>query len=227
MVGQGFYLEGDNPYDPNPDGDPSAIPRSVLWFDDLGDGRFRQHNTDPASGSDGSCHMDDHAWSTGPRGVLLYLGTTDRCGPIETRIEFFPALRFMPRVWNTGQQWEDDGLSETSYFEGGVLVCLGLNRWHSEIVGLERGPNGPLVHVQVNESQTLEPVPGAPSSAACPQEFDWEENFYLNQKLPVKNSDGITVAYAPGVSRSTGGDPHFENENGHPMWDVRFSGWQQ
>jgi hypothetical protein len=227
MLGQGFYLEGVNPYDPNLDTNPATLSRSVLWFEDLGNGRFRQYNTDPVGDSDKYCHSDDHAWSTGRRSVLLYLGTADRCGGTDTRSEFFPALRFMPKVWINGQEWEADGLSQTNYFEAGVWVCQGLNRWHSKIVGLEMGPNGPLVHVQINESQTLERVPGAPESKACPQEFSWQENFYLGQKLPVKNPDGTTVGHAPGVFRSTGGDPQFERVNGHPMWDVRFSGWQQ
>jgi hypothetical protein len=230
MVEDGYYLEGLNPFDPNYDSASSAPARSVLWFEDLGGGRFRQYNTDPAGGPAKRCHWDEHKWSDEPAGKLIYLGTADRCEPNDNKITFRPGLRFMPKVWKEGQAWSDEGTAQTAYFESGILVCRGINRWRSEVSGVERSPNGPLLHVQVNEVQTLEPAKGAPGSDACPEgrqtRFNWQENFYFSKKLPVKDAVRGTVPQ-PALVRSSGGNPDYQKKTGHPEWDVRFNRWQR
>jgi hypothetical protein len=228
MVEDGYYLEGVNPYDPNYDSTSGAPARSVLWFEDLGDGRFRQYNTDPTGGPEKRCHWDEHKWEDGPAGKLTYLGTADRCQPNDNKITFRPGLRFMPKAWKEGQEWSDEGLAQTAYFESGVLVCRGINRWRSEVSGVEKGASGPVLHVQINETQSLEKVKGAPDSKACPPgkqtRFNWQENFFFAKQLPVKDPLRTT---SPGLVRSSGGNPDFQKKTGHPEWDVRFNSWQR
>ncbi len=227
-VRRGYYLNGTNNYDPlyNPN-DPNSSNRSVLSFELLTGGRFRQYNIVPMDAKP-HCHYDQLKWDSGGLG---YEETVNQCSAVDNRIEFEPAIGFMPSKWSVGQQWEKTGVSQTSYFEAGKLVCRGLNRWRSTVVGEEVMPGGRrALHSQTVESQTLEAVVGAPASIACPigqkVSFGWQENFYFGKAIPVLSSGDNISGSDTGMVRSMGGNLNYLQQTGHFEWDARFNSWR-
>ena len=98
------------------------------------------------------------------------------------------------------------------------------------MVGVEATADGkPAVHTETNETQTLSPIAGAPSSAACPAglttTFDWQENFYIGAGTTIRRADGSAAGSDLGLVRSTGGNLDASREAGHPQWDVVFGSW--
>jgi hypothetical protein len=201
-----------------------------LWFQALGDGAFKQFATAPY----GECHWDLLRWGPGKRGVLAYLGTRAECYSDHTGIDFRPGIAFMPKTWQLGRPWSDRGVSHTVYSENGVRVCDGTNTWRSRVVGLvEMRHGGKAVHTQTNEHQALSPLPGAPTSSACPPGretvFDWQENYYIGASISVRATGGemggASIADDAGLARSVGGNLAATRAVGHPEWDSNFTRW--
>jgi hypothetical protein len=220
----GSFLRGVNQYGSATS--TSGPQRTSLWFQPQGDGAFKQFNTTPYR----TCHWDLLRWRPGKRGLLVYLATHAECYAEHTALVFRPGIAYMPKTWAPGERWSDDGVSNTVYSENGTPVCAGTNRWRSSVVGLARMPNGQLaVHTQTNETQTLSPIVGAPSSAACPAgqrtRFGWQENFYIGSGLTVRRGDGSAIGSDAGLVRSSGGNPAARRETGHPEWDSIFDSW--
>ena len=218
----GYFLRGVNGY-----GSATSGPvRTSLWFQPVGSGAFKQFNTTPYR----ECHWDLLRWQPGKSGQLVYLETRAECFSDHTDIAFRPGIAYMPRTWTQGERWSTSGVSSTVFSDDGVVVCSGTNSWRSRVVGLTRMPNGePAVHTQTNETQVLSPVPGAPSSSACPAgevtSFGWQENFYVGRGLIVRGQDGTPVGSGPGLLRSTGGSTDETRAVGHPQWNSVFSTW--
>ena len=147
-----------------------------------------------------------------------------------TDIAFHPGIAYMPKTWTLGERWSDSGVSNTVFSDDGVVVCTGTNSWRSRVVGLARMPEGEMaVHTQTNETQLLSPVPGAPSSSACPAgevtSFGWQENFYVGGGPTVRGPDGTPAGSEAGLLRSTGGNTAETSAAGHPQWDSVFASW--
>lgn len=218
-------MRGTNKYHaPNPS---STSDRTSLWFQPLGDGAFKQFATAPY----GECHWDLLRWGPGKQGLLAYLATHADCYSDHTGIEFRPGIAYMPKTWVLGHPWSDEGVAHTVYSENDVPVCDGTNRWQSRVLGLVEMPNGEkAVHTRTDETQALSPVPGAPSSAACPSgqetRFDWQENFYLDTLITVRAVRGAITGADVGLARSVGGNLAATRAAGHPQWDSIFTKWE-
>jgi hypothetical protein len=220
-----YFLRGVNQYGSATS--TSGPQRTSLWFQLQGDGSFRQFNTTPYR----ECHWDLLRWGPGKRGLLVYLATHAGCYSDHTTIVFRPGIAFMPKTWEPGERWSDDGVSDTVYSENGIPVCAGTNTWHSRVIGVARMSNGGMVvHTQTNEVQVLSALARAPSSTSCPvgktTRFAWQENFYLGGDLTVRRRDGSASGSDMGLVRSVGGNPAATHQAGHPQWDSVFDHWE-
>jgi hypothetical protein len=220
---RGYFLRGVNPYG---SATSTGLQRTSLWFRPAGRGAFKQFNTTPYR----TCHSDLLRWQPGKHGLLVYLETEAYCYSDHTRLVFQPGIAYMPKAWAPGEEWSTDGVSNTVYFENGVAVCAGLNKWRSRVVGLARLPNGvTAVHTQTDETQTLAAIEGAPSSVSCPtgqaSSFAWQENFYLGGVLTIRRQDGSAIGSDVGLLRSTGGNLAAARQVGHWQWESTFENW--
>ena len=206
---------------------PSGADQTSLWFQPLGDGKFKQFATTPYR----ECHWDLLRWGGGEQGLLVYIATLAACASDHTEIVFHPGIAYMPKTWISGGEWTDKGISHTVYYDNGIAVCDGTNTWQSLVLGLTMmSDGGDAVHTQTNENQTLYPIAGAPTSSACPAgqvtRFGWQENFYLDSPLTVRKVDGAVYGSDIGLVRSTGGNTAATREAHHPQWDSVFSSWE-
>jgi hypothetical protein len=117
------------------------------------------------------------------------------------------------------------------YYENDIPVCDGTNTWKSRVIGLAKMSGGQqAVHTQTDETQTLSPIAGAPSSSSCPSgqatTFDWQENFYLGGLLNVRDAGGSVTGSDVGLMRSVGGNTAATRAAGHPQWDSVFTSWE-
>lgn len=230
-VQQGYFLSGFNKYDSHsgPIQADSSPNQAVLWFQPEANGQFKQYNSYP-DGPSSTCHWDELRWTAGPNGSLTYSTTKDGCAPHNTQIVFKPGITFMPKSWIRGQSWSRQGKSDTFYYENGVPVCEGSNTWQSRVLGVNRLVSGVVaVQTQTNETQTLNALPGAPLSEACPPghetKFGWQENFFLGQ-IAVQGLDGSLNGYDLALVRAMGGNRLYIKRTGHGEWDVNMNNWQ-
>ena len=153
------------------------------------------------------------AGNRGSGGPLVYLETRAECYSDHVDIAFRPGHRVHAQEPGRRVSGGRTAVSRSTIFtEDGVIVCAGTNSWRSRVVGLARMPNGgTAVHTQTNETQLLSPVPGAPSSSACPggemTSFGWQENFYVGGGLIVRGPGGTLAGSDAGLLRSRGGNP--------------------
>lgn len=205
MVRSGSYIEGFNYVSGTPQ-------RSVLWFELLSRGRWRQYNWSPTDARS-TCHWDQFRWRNND---LRYQITHDECGDVERETRYSPAIRLMPRRWTEGTTWQRSGTSDVTHREDGQVVCRGETDWEATVLGwVEIHPG--VEAIQVRSRQTTEWTEGR-SESGCSAGFTtrWEENYFLVPDLPV---DGGGTA--PAFKRSVGGNL----DGGPDQWDVWFDRW--
>lgn len=221
-----LYLEGTNYIN------PSSPSRSVLWFEDMGRGKFRQYNSAPES-TISRCHFDDLAWESG---VLKYSVTSDSCPsqgscvprptcldqnppcrltpPMEPlkwcsseKTVFSPPITFIPDSWN-GSKWLRSGVSRVSHYKNGKVVCKGTNYWKGEVVGKEIVDGKSVIHWRTTQTTRWNNF----GECARWEPTRWEENYWLGEL------DG-----GKGVIRSQGGNLDVSEDT----WDITFSKWAE
>ncbi len=197
MVEEGFYLEGFNYIS-------GTAQRSVLWFEDLGSGVWRQYNSGPESATS-RCHYDEFEWDK----KLTYFSTVHSCDGV-TAITLYPeGIDLMPRRWREGREWNRSGVTSVVHTVNGVITGTGFNYWQAHIDAdqVEIHPGVFAVHVRTNQRT----------------EWDngfvtlWQEDYYLVDDLPIDGGDT-----APAFKRSVGG-----NSTGIGNWDVWFDRWKE
>lgn len=206
MVRSGHYLEGYNYIS----GEPR---RSVLWFEEMSRGRFRQYNWGPEDPR-GDCHYDQFRWR---RQTMQYQRTVDDCFGVRQEVRFRPAIKVMPRSWTPGETWVEVGTSDVTFTEDGVVTCRGTMDWRGEILGyVDVAPGVQGIHIRTTQTTTW--TEGR-SDAGCAAGFvtPWEENYYLIPDMPVLGTDQT----APAFKRSIGGNL----AGGPDRWDVWFDVW--
>lgn len=206
LVRAGHYLEGNNYIS-------GEARRSVLWFEELSRNRFRQYNWGPEDAR-ADCHFDQFRWQ---RQTMRYQRTVDDCFGVRQVVKFKPAIRVMPRYWAPGETWTDNGVSEVTFTEDGVVTCRGTMAWRADVLGYtEVAPGVQGIHIR--STQTTAWTEGS-SDAGCAAGFvtPWEENYYLIPDMPIWGDDGTTS----GFKRSVGGNL----AGGPDRWDVWFDAW--
>jgi hypothetical protein len=190
----GFYLEGFNYTTGTPQ-------RSVLWFEDLGRGTFRQYNSAPFD----RCHYDQLTWQSTR---LVYSVTHHECeGPKHDTI-YSPPITFIPRSWN-GRAWRTTGRSNVTQQLDGVTVCTGVNTWEARVLGVvEVTPGRQGIHWRTTQTTKWN------TGSCAPWTTRWQEDYVL-----VTGMRGDAVG--PALIRSFGG-----NLDGGFNWDVWVDRWQ-
>ncbi len=183
------FLDGYN-YEQSPPG------RSVLWFEDLGRGKWRQYNSLPGE----TCHYDQFKW----RKVLRYQTTSHSCdGQLEVT-NYSPGIVLIPKKWN-GNYWTRSGTSNATHSIDGNIVCTGTNEWTAEVLGwVQITPTEQAIHFRTIQHSEWD-------TGSCAT-TDWQEDYYLVDNLRGSGEQGLR--------RSVGG-----NASGSFRWDVWFDSW--
>ena len=191
----GYYLEGFNYTTGTPQ-------RSVLWFEDLGRGTFRQYNSAPFD----RCHYDQLTWQSTR---LVYSVTHHECeGPKHDTI-YSPPITFIPRTWN-GRAWRTTGRSNVTQQLDGVTVCTGVNTWEARVIGLvEVTPGRQGIHWRTTQTTKWN------TGSCAPWTTRWQEDYVL-----VTGMRGDAVG--PALIRSFGGN----HDRGYNR-DVWVDHWQR
>ncbi len=197
MVDDGFYLEGFNYVSGSP-------ARSVLWFEDMGSGVWRQYNSGPESPTS-RCHFDEFEWDK----KLTYFSTVHSCDGV-TAVTLYPeGIDLMPRRWRAGREWDRSGVTSVVHMIDGVITGTGFNYWQAHIDANQVEIHPGVFAVHVVSTQHTEWDNGWVT--------DWQEDYYLIENLPVEGG-----GTAPAFKRSVGG-----NATGDGNWDVWFDVWQE
>ena len=213
MTRQGYFLDGINKFEKDKEGKPK---RSVLAFKHLGNGKFEMYNSLPPE----DCHTDYYQWK---KDYLSYSETSDQCEDNDKQVILSPGIGFMPKIWSASREWMMSGTSKEIHIDHGKIVCTGILKWSSKVLGREEVRDGLYaVHTQTNQETVW--TSGTPEFD-CPagEKQQWQENFYVNvdNNLPVSGS----IKPESGLVKSEGGNLTNHNKTGDWDWSVNFYSW--